>query len=65
MNAGPLSENDKQISKKLIRMWTNFAHSANPTNSQDKFHWASVKSEDVEYVLKKLLSKIIIYDYNL
>ena len=52
MNAGPLSENDKEISKKLIRMWTNFAHSANPTNSQDKFHWASVKSEDVdlEYV---------------
>ena len=47
-----LSENDKEISKKLIRMWTNFAHSANPTNSQDKFHWASVKSEDVdlEYV---------------
>ena len=52
MNAGPLSENDKEISKKLIRMWTNFAHCANPTNSQDKFHWASVISEDVdlEYV---------------
>ena len=61
MNAGPLSENDKQISKKLIRMWTNFAHGANPNDDfQDKFHWASVKSEDVEYVLKKLLSKIII-----
>ena len=56
MNAGPLSENDKQISKKLIRMWTNFAHGANPNDDfQDKFHWASVKSEDVEYVLKKLL----------
>ena len=59
MNVGPLSENDKEISKKLIRMWTNFAHSGNPTiDSQDKFHWTSVKSEDVdlEYVILKKIT---------
>ena len=48
MNIGPMSNLDKDISKKLVQMWVNFAHHANPSTVDDSFQWNAVDKKSIQ-----------------
>lgn len=50
MGQGPASDRDKLISWSLLRMWTNFAKTGEPTKANGTFQWVPTKEPDMKYL---------------